>query len=98
MALGAAALLMLVHGAVARRLSEGSGVEGLLFPVAASLLGGVLLASALAAGWRGGVRWRGTLYPLADLRAGLVREADWPRAGAVGWPDPADPGRGAPGG
>lgn len=98
MALGAAALLMLVHAGVARRLSEGSGVEGLLFPVAASLLGGVLLASALAAGWRGGVRWRGTLYPLADLRAGLVREADWPRAGAVGWPDPADPWRGAPGG
>lgn len=90
----ALALWALLHGAVARQTSEASGVEGLLFPVMASLLAAVLLWSGLTAGWRGGVRWRGTFYPLADLRAGAVRAADWPAARAAGWPEPAPPGRG----
>ncbi len=87
---GAALLLtVVVHGAVARETSSGaSGVEGLLFPPMATALAAVLLWSALLAGWRGGVRWRGTFYHLADLRAGGVREADWPVARAAGWPDP----------
>ena len=74
------------HGSVARQTADASGVEGLLFPLVAVLLAAVLGWSALLAGWRGGVRWRGTLYPLADLRAGAVREADWPKARAAGWP------------
>jgi len=87
---------MLLHGAAARRTAAASGVEGLLFPAMAAALAAVLLWSALLAGWRGGVRWRGTFYPLADLRAGAVRAADWPAARAAGWPrPPAPPGGGA---
>jgi hypothetical protein len=92
LALAALALSLLLHGAVARQVADASGVEGLFFPLVALLLAAVLLWSALAAGWRGGVRWRGTLYPLADLRAGAVREADWPQARAAGWPAPPPPG------
>jgi hypothetical protein len=44
----------------------------------------------VAAAVRGGVLWRGTLYPLPDLRAGAVRERDWPVSGAVGWPGPGE--------
>jgi hypothetical protein len=93
-ALGLAALALALgvalHGAVARRMAGGSGLEGLLLPLAAALLAGVLLASAVVAGWRGGVLWRGTLYRLADLRANGVREEDWPQARAAGWPLPPD--------
>ena len=89
LALGALAVTLVVHANVARRTGGGSGLEGLAFPPMIALLAGVLLWSALLAGWRGGVRWRGTFYPLADLRAGAVREADWPRARAAGWPDRA---------
>ncbi len=80
-----------VQGRAARRLAGGSGLEGLLAPVTFTLLGAVLLASGALAGWRGGVRWRGTLYRLAELRRGVVREGDWPRARAAGWPAAAAP-------
>jgi hypothetical protein len=96
LALAALLVALLLHGAVARRTAAASGVEGLLFPLVALLLAAVLLWSALLAGWRGGVRWRGTLYPLADLRANAVREQDWPQAGAAGWPV-ARPPAGGPG-
>jgi len=97
LSLAALLLTLLLHGAVARETSGGSGLEGLLFPVMATLLAAVLLWSAAAAGWRGGVRWRGTFYPLADLRAGAVRARDWPRSGAAGWPGPVPPlGGGVP--
>lgn len=86
-ALAAAALggWMLLHGAVAHGKAGGSGLEGLLFPLAVVALIGVLLASALRASLTGGITWRGTRYPLVDLRAGCVRERDWPTRAAVGW-------------
>lgn len=40
----------------------------LLLPVGGLLLGFVLLRSAVVCTWRGGVEWRGTFYPLQDLR------------------------------
>jgi len=95
LALAALLLSLLLHGAVARQTGGGSGVEGLFFPMVGTLLAAVLLWSALSAGWRGGVRWRGTFYPLADLRAGAVREQDWPQGWAAGWPARTPPVRGA---
>ncbi len=74
-----------IHGTVARRFGGGSGVEGLLQPLAGLLLGGVHLASAAVTTWRRGIVWRGTRYPLDALRAGCVRAGDWPVDGAVGW-------------
>lgn len=76
---------MAIHGAAARRLAGGSGLEGLAFPLCGLGLIAVLLTSAALATWRGGISWRGTLYPLAALRAGCVRESAWPSSGAVGW-------------
>ena len=79
---------MLMGGAVARRAIGGTGVEGVMLPLCGPLLSIVALASAALALWRRGIVWRGTFYPLAELRRGCVREGDWPLAGAVGWPVP----------
>jgi len=84
-------IAVVTHGLVARDIAGGRVVEGVLFPVAASALIGVLIWSAVAATLRGGIVWRGTRYGLAELRAGCVREGDWPAHGAVGWESgPAD--------
>jgi hypothetical protein len=79
LAAGAAVVPMLLHGATARRLAGGRGDEGLLLPIAGLSLAAVEVASAALATARGGVVWRGTRYPLADLRAAGVRERDWPK-------------------
>jgi hypothetical protein len=79
------AVSAVVHGAVARRFGGGSGVEGLLQPLAGLSLCAVHLASAAVTTCRRGIVWRGTRYPLEALRAGCVRAADWPVSGAVGW-------------
>jgi hypothetical protein len=87
-ALAAAALAISVlhHAEAARRLSGSSGVEGLLLPPCALLLAAVVLASAASAWARGGVVWRGTHYPLDQVRAGCLRDEDLPVSGAAGWP------------
>ncbi|OLD66916.1 MAG: hypothetical protein AUI52_01970 [Acidobacteria bacterium 13_1_40CM_2_68_10] len=54
------------YGGSALRLS-------LLYPAAVLLLLGAAWNSALRTIARGGVRWRDTFYPLAELRAGRVR-------------------------
>jgi hypothetical protein len=85
------AMAVVTHGLVARDIAGGRVVEGVLFPVAASALIGVLIWSAVAATFRDGIVWRGTRYGLAELRAGCVREGDWPTHRAVGWASgPAD--------
>jgi GT2 family glycosyltransferase len=81
----ALALGVALHAGGARRLGGGSGLEGVCVPLTTSLLGAVLALSALTALARGGVRWRGTFYPLEELRRGCVRSGAWPRARAAGW-------------
>jgi len=97
LALAALAVSAVHTGISARRLAGGSGAEGLLAPVSTFLLGAVVLVSALATRWRGGVVWRGTHYGLDEVRAGCLRDADLPAAGAVGWPAPEEPPAPAPG-
>jgi len=84
--LAALAVAWAVHGASARRSARGSGLEGACATGCALLLAGVLVASAALASARGAVVWRGTRYPLRELRARCVRGRDWPVERAVGWP------------
>ncbi len=74
-----------VHGTVARRFGGGTGIEGLLLPACGLALAAVFPLSAAATTLRGGVRWRGTFYPLAALRAGCLRVDDLPAGRAAGW-------------
>ena len=48
-------------------------LASLFFPVGAVIFALAMLRSAAATLRRGGVTWRGTLYPLAELRAARVR-------------------------
>ena len=79
---------MLMLAGFARRALGGTGAEGVMFPLCGPLLSAVLLASTASSLWRGGIVWRGTFYPLAELRRGCIREGDWPTSGALGWPAP----------
>jgi glycosyltransferase involved in cell wall biosynthesis len=83
-AAAAVALPVVLLGATARRLAGGRGYEGLLLPLVGVCLALVALVSALGTTVRGAVIWRGTRYALGDLRAGNVREADWPSDRAPG--------------
>jgi len=49
-----------------------SPLYGLTEPIGALIFSWMLLRSAFLTLWHGGVSWRGTFYPLADLRRGLV--------------------------
>ena len=89
----AAVLPVLLVGASARRLSGGSGLEGLLAPLGAITLGGVIAWSTLLALARRGIVWRGTFYPLGELRKHCVREWGMSPANAVGWTPPTQNGR-----
>jgi hypothetical protein len=79
------ALAAMLHGGVARRVAGGSGAEGLAYPLSDGAFVAVLATSALLAMARGGIEWRGTRYPLRELRAGCVREHDWPIDRVEGW-------------
>jgi len=50
------------------RLTDIPPIYLALFPVATFLFVGTLLRSMILVLWRGGVLWRGTFYPLRDLR------------------------------
>lgn len=94
----AAALPILLVSASARRLSGGSGLEGLFAPVGAVTLGAVIAWSTLLALVRRGIVWRGTFYPLAELRRRCVREFGMSAKDAPGWTPPRRNERGVWGG
>ncbi|MEO8358441.1 MAG: glycosyltransferase [Vicinamibacteria bacterium] len=92
-ALVAGLLPVLMAAGSARRMSGGSGLEGLLAPVGAVALGGVIAWSTALALVRRGIIWRGTFYPLSELRRRCVREFGMSTENAVGWTLPARPKR-----
>lgn len=53
----------------ARRQTDRRFLVLLSLPIGIAGMGAILLRSALLCWWRGGILWKGTLYPLADLRA-----------------------------
>ena len=89
----AAVIPILLVGAAARRLSGGTGLEGLVAPLSALTLGGVIAWSTALALARRGIVWRGTFYPLDELRRRCVRELRMSTKDAVGWTPPSRPKR-----
>jgi cellulose synthase/poly-beta-1,6-N-acetylglucosamine synthase-like glycosyltransferase len=61
-------LFLLLINTYYRRYTGTSPLYFFLLPVASVLLAGTMLTSAFVAIRRGGVLWRGTLYPLDELR------------------------------
>ncbi|MGC1493792.1 MAG: hypothetical protein WA798_20700, partial [Candidatus Acidiferrum sp.] len=49
-----------------------SPLYALSFPVGAILFAYMLLRSTVVTLWQGGITWRGTFYPLEELKRGLV--------------------------
>lgn len=67
----AVAIPLIMHTAIAVR-AKISPLYGLTHPIGAVLFAWMILRSAAITLWRGGIVWRDTFYPLADLRRGLV--------------------------
>ena len=63
---------MVWKAGMARPAPHISPLYGLGFPVAALLFGYAIVRSMLSTYRQGGVVWRGTFYPLAELRKGVV--------------------------
>ena len=66
-----------------RRYGGSAALLSLLYPVAVLVLLGAAWNSALRTLVRGGIRWRDTFYPLAELRAGRVRAGAGRRFGVL---------------
>ena len=67
----AATAAVLIHGAMIWS-TDASPFYGLTHPLGALLFCWMIGRSAIATLWRGGVVWRGTFYPLEQLRKGMV--------------------------
>lgn len=66
-----ALLSVLLQGAAARE-SDVSPLYGFTYPIAAMIFAYMVARSMAVTLWRGGIVWRGTFYPLEELRKGLV--------------------------
>jgi MFS family permease len=84
----AAAAMLLAVAPAAALLAPWVGLpwrSGLLAPLLLPMLPIALLRSMVVTLWQNGVTWRGTHYPLAELRAGMVQAANTrvPGSGSV---------------
>ena len=74
---------LMTYGAIAltfqanRRMNGISPWTAVLFGPSATVLAWALARSAVLTIWRGGVVWRGTHYPLKELRQGCLRWSRW---------------------
>lgn len=93
--LGASILVLraAMVAAAARRTAGGSGLEALAMPLTTFLFPCVIAWSVALTLGQGGVKWRGTFYPLRELRARCVRVLSFQAKGGVGWTPPARPRR-----
>jgi Glycosyl transferase family 2 len=67
----AAGVPLVVAGAVAREFKTSVG-WAVTYPIGAAIFAWMLMRSAIVTLWRGGIVWRGTFYPLEELRRGVV--------------------------
>jgi hypothetical protein len=67
----AVVVAVLIHAAMLRS-TDASPLYALTHPLGALLFFWMLGRSAIATLWRGGVVWRGTFYPIEELRKGQV--------------------------
>ena len=71
--------LVAVLSAESERLGHSAPALWLLYPLAVPLILLAFWNSVVRTLVQGGIRWRETFYPLATLRAGVVRAGDWRR-------------------
>ncbi len=62
---------LLVHTLTARE-TNAQGYAGAFYPLAALLMSWILIRALVLNLWQGGIVWRGTFYPLSDLRKNRV--------------------------
>ena len=64
--------LMIAAGVDQTRFAGGHWTHGLLLPVGVAVFSYILLRSMFVTHRTGGITWRGTHYPLAQLKANVV--------------------------
>ena len=92
-ALAVIAFRSLAISIAARRTAGGSGLEGLAMPLTTFLFPCVIAWSTLLTLAQGGIRWRGTFYPIAELRRRCVSIFSIGTDRVVGWTPPTAPRR-----
>jgi hypothetical protein len=69
---GVSVAIALVFHAGVDKMMRASPLYALTHPLGAILFCYMLVRSTVVTLWRGGVEWRGTFYPLEELRRGVV--------------------------
>ena len=87
------ALRAIMVGTAARRTAGGSGLEALAMPLTTFLFPCVIAWSVILTLGQGGIRWRGTFYPLRELRERCVRVLSFKTEHGIGWTPPTRPRR-----